>query len=378
MGSDHHYPEEGPARRVSVAGFSIDRHLVTNARFAEFVAATGYVTVAERPLDPAEFPGAPAENLVAGSMVFTPTAGPVDLRHLSQWWTWTPGASWHHPEGPRTRPRRPRAPPRGARGLRGRRGLRGLGRPGAAHRGRVGARGARRDRRGRLHVGRRAAKRGGPPLANHWQGDFPYRAEPGFGTTTPVGSFPPNGFGLYDMAGNTWEWTADWYREDRFPDIGAVLRAARPARRHARGKPRPAPAAVPHPPPGGQRRVVPVCRLVLHALPTRGPSPPDDRHRHEPHRVSLRRPHPTHRATNVTRPLLPSWRPRRHPRRGRGLPRRAHRHRPRRARGHVRQRRHAVVRAPDLSRSSTSSWIASRPPSGSAQSWPNEPSTPRC
>src|SRR5690242_19697004 len=100
MGSDAFYAEEAPSHPVSVGGFSIDAVAVTNERFAEFVAETGYVTVAERPLDPADFPGAPAENLVPGSLVFTPTPGPVDLRHLSQWWTWTPGASWQRPEGP--------------------------------------------------------------------------------------------------------------------------------------------------------------------------------------------------------------------------------------------------------------------------------------
>ncbi len=100
MGSDAHYPEEGPAHRVRVDGFGIDRFEVTNAGYTTFIDATGYVTVAERPLAPEDYPGAPAENLVPGSLVFTPTTGPVDLRHLSQWWTWTPGASWRHPEGP--------------------------------------------------------------------------------------------------------------------------------------------------------------------------------------------------------------------------------------------------------------------------------------
>ena len=100
MGSDEHYPEEAPAHSVAVDGFWMDAVAVTNARFAEFATATGYVTVAERPLDPADFPGAPAENLVPGSMVFRRTPGPVDLRHLSQWWAWTPGAGWKHPEGP--------------------------------------------------------------------------------------------------------------------------------------------------------------------------------------------------------------------------------------------------------------------------------------
>jgi formylglycine-generating enzyme required for sulfatase activity len=100
MGSGEHYPEEAPAHRVSVDGFSIDRHQTTNAQFAAFVGATEYVTVAERPLDPADFPGAPPENLVPGSLVFTRTPGPVDLRHISQWWAWTPGASWRRPDGP--------------------------------------------------------------------------------------------------------------------------------------------------------------------------------------------------------------------------------------------------------------------------------------
>src|SRR5262249_14211875 len=102
MGSDAHYPEEAPAHDVSVGGFWMDRAPVTNRRFADFVEATGYVTVAERPLDPTDFPGAPPENLVPRSLVFAMRAGPVDLRHLSQWWAWTPGASWPHPEGPRS------------------------------------------------------------------------------------------------------------------------------------------------------------------------------------------------------------------------------------------------------------------------------------
>ena len=100
MGSDAHYPEEAPTHRVRVDGFGIDRFAVTNADYGAFIDATGYVTVAERPLAPEDYPGAPEENLVPGSLVFMPTSGPVDLRHLSQWWTWTPGASWRHPEGP--------------------------------------------------------------------------------------------------------------------------------------------------------------------------------------------------------------------------------------------------------------------------------------
>ncbi len=215
IGSDHHYPEEGPARRVAVAGFSIEPYLVTNAHYGEFVDATGYVTVAERPLDPAAFPGAPEENLVAGSMVFTPTAGPVDLRHLSLWWTWTPGASWRHPEGPDSdlvgRDSHPVVHV-AAEDAEAYAAWAGLALPTEAE----WERAARGGIDGATYTWGDHREGSGPPLANHWRGDFPYRPEPGFGTTSPVGAFPPNGFGLYDMAGNVWEWTADWYREDRF------------------------------------------------------------------------------------------------------------------------------------------------------------------
>ena len=100
LGSDRHYPEEAPVQRVAVDGFWIQSCQVSNAEFARFVDATGYVTVAERPLNPADYPEAPPDNLQPGSMVFHRTGGPVDLRHLSQWWTWTPGASWRRPVGP--------------------------------------------------------------------------------------------------------------------------------------------------------------------------------------------------------------------------------------------------------------------------------------
>jgi sulfatase modifying factor 1 len=215
MGSDGHYPEEAPAHRVTVDGFWIETHQVTNGQFEAFIVATGYVTVAERPLDPADFPGAPIENLQPGSMVFARTAGPVNLRHINLWWTWTPGASWRHPKG-------------------------------------IGSSIGGREDHPVVHVayedaeayatwaGRslpteaewEAAARGGldqktftwgdepepagERLANFWHGNFPWRPELGYGTTSPVGSFPANGYGLYDMAGNVWDWTADWYA-DRHP-----------------------------------------------------------------------------------------------------------------------------------------------------------------
>ncbi len=100
MGSNDHYPEEAPVHSVTVDGFWMDKYPVTNARFGHFVRATGYVTVAERRPDPAQYPGAPAENLGPGSLVFRLTSGPVDLRHIDQWWAWTPRACWRRPEGP--------------------------------------------------------------------------------------------------------------------------------------------------------------------------------------------------------------------------------------------------------------------------------------
>jgi formylglycine-generating enzyme required for sulfatase activity len=210
MGSDVHYPEEAPAHDVSVSAFFIDRAQVTNRQFASFVRDTEYVTVAERPLDPADFPGAPPENLVPGSLVFTMTGGPVDLRHINQWWTWTPGASWMHPDGPRSsaaaHPDHPvvhvayedaeayaawagKSLPTEAQWERAARGgLDGVG-----------------------YVWGDGPEGPGERLANYWHGDFPWRHHDGYGERTAAGVFPPNGYGLYDMAGNVWEWTCDWY-----------------------------------------------------------------------------------------------------------------------------------------------------------------------
>jgi formylglycine-generating enzyme len=212
MGSDAHYPEEAPARSVAVGGFWIDRFLVTNRQFAEFVDETGYVTVAERPLDPADFPGAPPENLVPGSLVFTMTAGPVDLRHLNQWWTWTPGASWRAPDGPGTTFEGREDEPVVHVALEDAEAYAswiGKSLPTEAE-WEDAARGGLEDA---AYVWGDDPEPPGERLANYWHGDFPWRPAKGYGARAPVGSYPPNGYGLHDMAGNVWEWTSDWYVE---------------------------------------------------------------------------------------------------------------------------------------------------------------------
>ena len=288
MGSGEHYPEEAPAHRVGVDGFSIERYQTTNARFAAFVGATGYVTVAERPLDPADFPGAPPENLVPGSLVFTATPGPVDLRHLSQWWTWTPGASWRRPDGPGS-------------SIEGREDHPVVhvayedAEAYAAWAGRVlpteaeWELAARGGLEGAAYVWGDEPEHAGERLANYWHGDFPWRAEPGYGATTPVGSFPPNGFGLHDMAGNVWEWTADWYTERHPQDADTPCCVPRnPRGGSVEGSHDPAQPQFPIP-----RKVIKggsfLCAdsYCMRYRPG-GPAAADDRHRHEPHRLSLR------------------------------------------------------------------------------------------
>ena len=213
MGSDRHYPEEGPAHEVTVDGFSIDRYAVTNARFAAFVEATGHVTVAEQAPDPELYPGAPPENLVPGGMVFTMPPGPVDLGNYANWWRWVPGADWRHPTGPDS----------SVDDLADHPVVQVAWDDVAAY-----AEWAGRDLPTEAEW--EFAARGGldgaefvwgdddpqetEPLANTWQGGFPYENTEvdGWTRTAPVGSYPANGFGLFDMAGNVWEWTSDWYR----------------------------------------------------------------------------------------------------------------------------------------------------------------------
>ncbi len=218
MGSDRHYPEEAPVHTVSVGSFSMGSTTVTNRQYAAFVDETGYRTVAERPLDPSDYPGAPAENLVPGSLVFTMTIGPVDLRHISQWWTWTPGACWSRPEGPRSTIEDRLDHPVVQVAYEDAEAYAhwaGQDLPTEAE-WEYAARGGL-DRR--AFVWGDLAVPDGEYLANFWQGDFPWRNSEadGFAGTAPVGSFPANGHGLFDMAGNVWEWTTDWYA-DGHPD----------------------------------------------------------------------------------------------------------------------------------------------------------------
>lgn len=204
MGSDRFYPEEMPAHQAHVAPFEIARCAVTNAEFGDFVDATGYVTVAERPLDRELFPA--ADSLEPGSLVFRPTTTPVDLRDWRAWWFWVVGASWRHPRGPGS-------------------DLTGLSTHPVVQVAHEDARAYAHWRSCRLPTETEweFAARGGlegatyawgeepndGARANTWQGRFPYLNTGASGPvyTAPVGSYPPNGFGLHEMTGNTWEWT---------------------------------------------------------------------------------------------------------------------------------------------------------------------------
>lgn len=217
MGSESFYHEEGPVHPVTVDGFWIDRYTVTNAQFQAFVEATGYVTVAERVPDAQNYPNADPELLVPGSAIFLKPKGYVDLR-FPTWWAYVPGANWRHPEGSEsTLAGREQHPV-----------VHVAYEDAAAYAVWAGKElpteaqweyAARGGLEGAVYPWGNEYAPGGRLMANTWQGKFPWqnvRADGRVGTL-PVGSFPPNGYGLYDMAGNVWEWTADWY-QPRHPD----------------------------------------------------------------------------------------------------------------------------------------------------------------
>jgi sulfatase modifying factor 1 len=228
MGSEDFYPEERPVRRVEVEGFWMDERAVTAGEFRRFVRETGYVTVAERPLDPADYPDADPELLVPGSLVFRMTSGPVPLNDVRSWWEYVPGAFWKKPGGPGTtingRDHHPvvQVAYEDAEAY-------------AAWAGKELPTEAEWEYAARGGLEGAAFAWGdehfpdGRPMANSWQGEFPWQnlKLDGFEGTSPVGSFPPNGYGLRDMTGNTWEWTSDWFRADGSAEESPAARRRR-------------------------------------------------------------------------------------------------------------------------------------------------------
>jgi len=213
MGSDRHYPEERPVHQASVDGYWIDRRPVTNEEFARFVEETGYVTFAELAPKPEDYPGALPEMLYAGSLVFVKPAGPVDRGQIGNWWQYMRGADWRHPQGLGS-------------------SIAGLERHPVVHVAYSDAEAyarwagktlpteaewefaARGGLDGATYAWGEQFMPDGRVMANTWQGEFPWhnRVEDGYEGTSPVGTFPENGYGLFDMIGNVWEWTTDWYR----------------------------------------------------------------------------------------------------------------------------------------------------------------------
>jgi formylglycine-generating enzyme len=217
-----------PAHRVYVDGFWMDKTDVTNAEFARFVAATHYITEAERTPKAEDFPGAPPENLVPGAVVFSPPEEAVPLNNSLQWWSYVKGANWRHPNGPDS-------------------SIKGKGNypvvdvsydDALAYAKWAGKRlpteaewefAARGGLTGKPFVWGDSFRPNGKYMAKTFQGHFPNKNtdDDGFNATSPVTAFPPNGYGLYDMAGNVWQWTSDWYRVDYYRQLAASGKVSR-------------------------------------------------------------------------------------------------------------------------------------------------------
>jgi formylglycine-generating enzyme required for sulfatase activity len=222
MGSDRYYPEERPKRRVSVDGFWIDRAPVTNAGFARFVESTGYVTLAEMVRSPEDFAGARPDDLVAGSMVFTPTRHPVPLDRPEQWWNFVPGADWQHPSGPGSSISGLREHPVVHLALADVEAYclwSGTGLP-TEEEWELAAKGGIADAE---FAWGDALEPEGRRMANIWNGIFPCVPEgEDWSSTSPVTAYPANGYGLYDMIGNVWEMTADWWSLRPLGKVGQI------------------------------------------------------------------------------------------------------------------------------------------------------------
>jgi formylglycine-generating enzyme len=218
MGSDRHYPEERSVHRATVDGFWMDRSPVTNERFRCFVEATGHTTFAEIPPDPADYPGALPDMLYAGSLVFVKPPARVELHQICNWWQFMRDADWRHPQGPGSSVDKLERHPVVHVAY-------GDAESFARWEGKVlpteaewefAARGALD---GAAYAWGNEFMPGGRMMANTWQGEFPWQnlKLDGYEGTSPAGSYPANGYGLYDMIGNVWEWTTDWYQPNH-PD----------------------------------------------------------------------------------------------------------------------------------------------------------------
>jgi formylglycine-generating enzyme required for sulfatase activity len=214
MGSNRFYKEEAPVHEVTVDGFWMDQYTVTNRQFRRFVEATGWITSAETAPRPEDYPGAIPELLVPASVVFRKPSERVDLANPHNWWTYIPGADWRHPQGPES----------SLEGLDDHPVVHVAFEDAVAYAKWAGKElpteaqwefAARGGLDGAVYAWGDDFSPQGRMMANTWQGDFPNEnlVEDGYEGTAPVGSFPPNGFGLFDMAGNVWEWTRDWFEE---------------------------------------------------------------------------------------------------------------------------------------------------------------------